>query len=89
MDDRAGDVFCGADRDFEKQGKYVASFFGTGGTGRHLDLRHESIFFVAKSYFYYSVKSAYGFDMRISGNSGGFIAFLYSDFEHDINISQK
>lgn len=89
MDNRAGDVFCGTDRDFEKQGGYGVSLFGTGGSGWHPNLRYESIFFVAKSCFYYSVKSAYGFDMRIFRNSGGFIAFLYPDFEYDINILQK
>lgn len=89
MDDRAGDVFCDIDRDFEKQGQYGVSLSGTGGDWRRFDLRYESIFFDAKSCFYYSAKPAYRFDMRIPRNSGGSTAFLYPDFEYDINISQK
>lgn len=89
MDDRDCDFFCDADRDFKKQGKYRAPISCAGGGGRRFDLRHESVFFVAKSCFYYCAESAYDFDMRIFRNSGGYSAFLHPDFKHVIKISQK
>lgn len=89
VDDRTRDMFCGADRHIEKQSKYGISLCGAGGDRRCLDLWNESVFFVSKSDFYYSAESAYGFDMRILRNSGGFTAFLHSDSEHDIENSQK
>ena len=89
MDNRSGDIFRGADRDIEEQGKYGVSLSGAGDIGRRFDLWHESVFSGTKSCFYYCAESAHGFDMRILRNSGGFTAFLHSDSEYDIEISQK
>ena len=89
VDNRIGNIFGSADCNIEKQGKYRAALFGAGRFGRHFDLWDESVFFVSKYDFYYCAESAYGFDMRISRNSGGFTAFLYSDFKFAIEISQK
>lgn len=89
MDDRAYDVLCGVDRYLEKQGEHGAPFFGTGSAGRDFGVRHEQIFFVAKSCSYYCAESTYGFDMRISWISGLSPAFLHPDFEHAVRNSQK
>lgn len=89
MDDRADHFFCGTYRDLKKQSEYGIEVSGTGCSGRHFDLWHEPVLFDTKCCFYYCAESAYGFDMRISRNSGVFIAFLYSDTEHGIEISQK
>lgn len=89
MDNRTCNGFCAVDRHIEKQSEYGVSFCGAGGYRRRFDLWDESVFFVTKSGFYYCAESAYGFDMRILRNSGGFTAFLYSNFEYDIEISQN
>lgn len=89
MDDWISDIFCGIDCSAEKQGEYGVAFFDTKCVRRHFNLWHESIFFHAKYCFYYSAEPTYNFDMRIPWNSGGFTAFLRSNFEHDIEISQK
>lgn len=89
MDDRADHFFCGIDRDIKEQSQYGISLSGAGCFRRHFNLRDESVFFITKYRFYYCAESAYGFDMRIPWNSGAFPAFLHSDPEYDIEISQK
>lgn len=89
VDDRHHGIFCAADRDLKEQGKYGASVSGTGGGGWNPHLRHESVFSDAKSGFYYCAQPAHDFDVRGLRHSGGFPAFLHSDFKHDIEISQK
>lgn len=89
MDDRADHFFCGVDRDIKKQSQFSISLFSAGCFRRNFNLWNESVFFITKYCFYYCAESAYDFDMRIPWNSGIFSAFLYTDFEHDIEISQK
>lgn len=89
MGNRFGGILCGAHHNPEKQGKYGVPLFGTGHYRRYFNLWNESVLFIAKSCFYYCDKSAYDFDMRISWNPGGSIAFLHSDFEYAVEISQK
>lgn len=89
MDDRTCDKFCSADRGAEKQSRYGVPVSGAGCFGRHFDLWHEPIFFIPKYGFYYSAESVDGFDVRISRNSGVFIASRSADFEYDIEISQN
>lgn len=89
MDDRSCDKFCSADRSVEKQSQYGVQVLDTGRIGRYFDLWHESVFFIPKYCFYYCAKSVDGFDMRISWNSGVFIASRSADFKYDIEISQN
>ena len=49
----------------------------------------QAVFFIPKYCFYYCAESTDDFDMRISWNSGVFIAFGSADFEYDIKISQN